>query len=163
MADKMKPIKRSKELAQLSREHHDGLLLCWKIKEGMANNIGVERIRAYVLYFFDHHLAPHFNDEEQFIFPLLPADNIQRVDAEQQHKMLREAIDSIRDTQQIEHLSLRYFAEMLNEHIRFEERVLFPLIEQEAAPEALQAAATQLTMNGEYRDEWEDPFWLRKK
>ena len=35
--EEIKPLKRSKELAPLSREHHDGLLFAWKIKQGLAN------------------------------------------------------------------------------------------------------------------------------
>ena len=37
-----KPIKRSKELVPLSKEHHEGLLFAWKIKQGLQNGIGIE-------------------------------------------------------------------------------------------------------------------------
>ena len=33
MIQEKKPLKRVKELQELSREHHHGLLLCWKITE----------------------------------------------------------------------------------------------------------------------------------
>ena len=33
MFKEIKPIKRSKQLAPLSREHHDGLMYVWKIRE----------------------------------------------------------------------------------------------------------------------------------
>ena len=163
MTDSIKPIKRRKELVSLSREHHDGLLLCWKINDGLEKNISTQRIGAYALYFFDNHLARHFNEEEQYIFPLLDANNIDRKEAELHHKLLREIADNFKNTDQIVWLSLQHFAEILEKHIRFEERVLFPLIEKEATPEALQSAATKLAMQPKCNIEWEDQFWIDKK
>ena len=40
--EEIKPLKRSKELAPLSREHHDGLLFAWKIKQGLANGTPIK-------------------------------------------------------------------------------------------------------------------------
>ncbi len=40
-----KPIKRSVALKPLSREHHHGLLLSWKIREGFNRNVEIERIK----------------------------------------------------------------------------------------------------------------------
>lgn len=163
MTDSIKPIKRRKELVSLSREHHDGLLLCWKINEGLGKEIPTERIGAYVLYFFDNHLARHFDEEEQYIFPLLKANNIDRKEAETHHKLLREIVDNFKNSDQIVWLSLQHFAEILKQHIRFEERVLFPLIEQEATPEALKSAASNLTMQPKNNADWKDEFWINKK
>ncbi len=163
MTDSIKPIKRRKELVSLSREHHDGLLLCWKINDGLEKNISSQRIGAYVLHFFAQHLAKHFDDEEKYVFPILRADNIDRKEAELHHKLLREIMGNFKNTDQIVWLSLQHFAEILEKHIRFEERVLFPLIEKEATPEALQSAATKLAMQPKYYIEWEDQFWIIKK
>ena len=83
-----KPIKRSKELVSLSSDHHNGLLLCWKIRTGIANDTSVDRIAAYVTRFFDMHLKPHFETEEELVFTLLPQDNRLRLMAETDHKNL---------------------------------------------------------------------------
>ncbi len=48
------PIKRHETIVQFSREHHYGLLLVWKIKQGIQKNIDPERISSYVLYFFEN-------------------------------------------------------------------------------------------------------------
>ena len=45
-----KPIKRSEELVSLSRDHHDGLLLSWKIRTGINKGIELKRIADYVLH-----------------------------------------------------------------------------------------------------------------
>jgi len=39
------PIKRNEALKPLSRDHHHGLLLCWKIRQGIKLNIEPERIK----------------------------------------------------------------------------------------------------------------------
>ena len=41
---KSKPIKRHKALQPLSRDHHHGLLLSWKIRAGFSKNIEPNRI-----------------------------------------------------------------------------------------------------------------------
>ncbi len=157
-----KPLKRSKQLTPLSKEHHDGLLCCWKINQGLANNTSVDRIGSYLLDFYDNHLAGHFEEEEELIFPLLSSDNGDRQEAELHHKMLREMIATFRDVTQIPTLSLRYFSEILDRHIRFEERVLFPLIEKEVTADALQMAAGALEKKTNLT-EWADQFWITKK
>ena len=56
-----KPQKRHKALQPLSREHHHGLLLSWKIRAGFSENIGPKRIKVYADWFFKNHLIPHFH------------------------------------------------------------------------------------------------------
>ena len=56
----MKLIKRAEYLKTLSREHHLGLLLCWKIKTGFSNGISIERMKLYLDWFFKNHLQQTF-------------------------------------------------------------------------------------------------------
>ena len=71
-------------------------------------------------------------------------------------------IHNFRDVHKVANLSLRYFAEILDRHIRFEERVLFPLIEKVAMPGALLLAGGQLEVRSKPADEWNDVFWIKK-
>jgi hypothetical protein len=73
--EETRPIKRSKELAPLSREHHDGLLFAWKIKQGLANDTPIETIVSYTRWFWSNHIRPHFRDEEKVLVKFLPPDN----------------------------------------------------------------------------------------
>ena len=66
-----KPLKRHEALKPISREHHHGLLLCWKIKTGMSKGVELSRIKGSVDYFYQTHLLPHFAMEEKYIFPIL--------------------------------------------------------------------------------------------
>jgi hemerythrin-like domain-containing protein len=57
-----------------------------------------------------------------WLFPNLASTNDLRLQAEQQHEKLRELAND-------NNLQPEEFADLLEEHIRFEERVLFPLFE----------------------------------
>ncbi|MBK8139946.1 MAG: hypothetical protein IPK57_02320 [Chitinophagaceae bacterium] len=61
MAQEIKPIKRSSQLAPLSREHHDGLLFAWKIKQGLDNKTPLDKLRKYSLWYWQQHIKPHFS------------------------------------------------------------------------------------------------------
>jgi hypothetical protein len=58
---------------------------------------------------------------------------------------------------------IKEWLEILNKHIRFEERVLFPLIEKNVTVESLQLAAGALSSVPYQKIEWEDKFWIVKK
>ena len=46
------PIKRHQALVSFSKDHHFGLLLVWKIKQGLNNAVFLELISNYILYCF---------------------------------------------------------------------------------------------------------------
>jgi hypothetical protein len=66
---KIAPIKRDKALQEVSREHHHGLLLCWKIRKGFSKGIEPERIKRYADWFYKTHLISHFEVEENTFSP----------------------------------------------------------------------------------------------
>lgn len=158
MPDEIKPIKRSNELSPLSRDHHEGLLLGWKIRQGLKNGTTHEAIGNYVQWFWKFHLDKHFNDEEKLLAPLLPGDNTLIQQMFNEHTVLRNMVNENR----WDEASLSSFASLLNDHIRFEERVLFPLIEQLATKDQLESVASQLAEGSHDAGTWSDEFWLRK-
>src|SRR5688572_10856128 len=111
------PIKRHPALVSFSKEHHFGLLLVWKIKQGLATAVAPERISNYVLYFFDEDLQQHFKEEEKMLFPKLPAGNPLRQQAEKEHELIYDIIGRLRNDKKNEKL-LQQFAEALKAHIR---------------------------------------------
>lgn len=64
----MMPAKRHLSIQNYSREHHFALLLCWKIKKGLANGVSPERIKRYTDWFYQNHLRPHFTAEEKCMY-----------------------------------------------------------------------------------------------
>lgn len=148
------PLKRHKALQPLSREHHYGLLLGWKIRTGFAKGITVERMKAYADWFFQQHLTAHFDMEEKHVFPLLGLDHPMIERAMKEHVLLRQLFAANDDLGY--HLS--QIEDVLEAHIRFEERVLFPEIQKVASEE--QMAEVERLHGGDLPvDDWADKFW----
>ena len=157
----IKPLKRSKELAPLSREHHDGLLFVWKIRQGLANGTSLTAMCNYAKWFWKNHIKPHFKDEEKVLIQYLPADNplvIQMID---EHKQIRDMILTL--DKEPEKKLLEQLADFLNNHIRFEERELFVYAEKALSIEQLNNIYQQLASESFCDTEWKDEFWARKK
>lgn len=129
-----KPIKRHPGLVAFSKDHHFGLLLVWKIRDDLKKSVELSNINNSVIHFFDTDLIHHFTEEEELLFPKLPKDQLLRIQAETDHKNIRQVIEDLRQNPENKDL-LNRFADALEQHIRFEERELFNFI-QENLPEA---------------------------
>lgn len=151
---KNKPIKRHKAIQPLSREHHQGLLLCWKIKKGFEKGISPERIKEYTDWFWENQLKEHFRIEEKYVFPVLGTENDLVKQALEEHKHLASLFLQKNEIS----LTLEMIQKDLEGHIRFEERVLFNKIQEEATAEELQHIQqhheTEISCGI-----WEDEFW----
>ncbi len=149
-----KPIKRNKNLQPLSRDHHHSLLLCWKIRTGFSKGVDVERIKRYTDWFFEHHVRPHFELEEKHVFPILGSQHELIKKAIAEHKRLGRLFNDTKDISK----SLSLIEEELEQHIRFEERVLFNEIQKVATEEQLKTIS-KLHTDEKFRYNTDDPFW----
>lgn len=157
-----KPIKRSPELAPLSREHHDGLLFAWKIRQGIKNGSSLEAMRNYTLWYWKHHIKPHFFQEEKILLDYMAEDNPLRHRLVDDHEQIRELILGLDD--EADKRSLTILCDLLDNHIRFEERELFVHLEQQLKHEQLQDIYKKLEdhpVNHEL--DWKHAFWEDKK
>lgn len=150
-------MKRHESIVILSREHHFGLLFCWKLRQGIKKDIPAERMQPYVSYFWKEHLQSHFEEEEIILFANVQDDLVKQAMAE--HLQISQAIKSITESQNVSVESLRQLADMLDNHIRFEERVLFPHLEQTLTANQLSELGKQLSPTVE-KDDYADEFWV---
>lgn len=150
-----KPLKRAIELQPLSHDHHQGLLLCWKIRTGLKKEVPLERIKSYTDWFFDNHLKPHFELEEKYIFTILGDDNPLIQQALSEHSRLNYLFNATTDLK--ENLSL--IDKELEAHIRFEERVLFGEIQIKASVEQL-AKIKEIHTEETFIEKDDNVFWL---
>ncbi len=148
------PMKRHKALQPLSREHHHGLLLSWKIRAGFSKNIEPKRIKTYADWFFKNHLISHFEMEEQHIFTILEADNDLVKRALADHRRLKRLFAEDEDIA----AALSNIEETLDAHIRFEERILFPEI-QKVATQAQLEHLEKIHNADDFVDNVVDEFW----
>lgn len=160
MAETPKPIKRSPQLAPLSREHHEGLLFVWKLRQGLSKNIDASRMGVFVQWFWQHHLAPHFQKEEQALPLVLSPTHLLLQQMFREHEEIKKLVEEM-----AQHGDLKKFetlAQQLNDHIRFEERQLFGEVEKTASPEQLHLLSEHLK-DDEHGAEWDDAFWMASK
>lgn len=151
---KTKPIKRMEALRPLSREHHQGLLLCWKIRAAFAKNISPNRVKKYTDWFFIQHIQPHFEVEEQYIFPILGDQHHMVKKALAQHRRITKLF---KDRKQIAR-SLSRLEDELASHIRFEERLLFNEVQKVASEQELQLIAEKQPVH-QFEENTTDVFW----
>ncbi|MEP7143335.1 MAG: hemerythrin domain-containing protein [Ferruginibacter sp.] len=157
-----KPIKRHQALVSFSKDHHFGLLLVWKIRQGLDNIVNPERISNYVLYCFEEDLQHHFKGEEQLMFCRLPADDVLRQQAENEHASIYGLVKQI-VTNKVNLALLKQFADTLENHIRFEERILFPYMQEKLQPGDLEVISTyEGALAGDVDSRWGDRFWEKK-
>lgn len=139
-------MQRTAALIPYSKEHHDGLLIALRLKKGGPSSphdtlwpTAIAEQRDALLRFAEHDLYPHFDREEQELFPaitsistieqeLREAINSLHADHQVMREMLKklEAVSTILEIQEL----LRAFGTILEAHIRKEEREVFPMIER---------------------------------
>jgi len=136
------PIKRHQAIVSFSKDHHFGLLLIWKIRQG---------------------LEKHFKEEEQLLFSKLPADDVLRKQAEGDHQAIYKLVAAI-EKKKDDAVLLNQLADELEKHIRFEERELFNHLQDNIKADDLEAIANRFPNSSKAIDEkWEDVFWEIKK
>ncbi len=139
--------KRHSSLVPLARDHYHGLLLALRLQQGEK---ALERLWShdpawqakYVVDFYEKDLSHHFEAEERGLFPFITdVDGAQPLvdDLLRDHRRFEQYVEEFRaDASQATRERLAEFGKLLEEHIRKEDRVLFPLLEKEAAPEVLE-------------------------
>jgi hemerythrin-like domain-containing protein len=153
-------MKRHESLVAISREHHFGLLFCWKIRQGINNGTAPERMQAYLKYFWENHLSPHFEEEETLLFPLLQDALVEQALSE--HRRIGQLIASIRPPGCAQPEQMIALADAVDNHIRFEERTLFPHMEKILTAEKLEELGKRLiqTHATPANDNYPDAFWI---
>ena len=162
--DKITPIKRSEELQPLSRDHHSGLLLCWKIRMGMEMGTAPKRIADYVVFYYNSHLESHFREEELYVFTLVAANDAMVKKAMDDHREIEQLVKQLKSNT-VDYTHLSKFEKLLNKHIRYEERELFSYIEINSDNSGLKKAGEIIAglHSNVSEPAWADDFWVKIK
>lgn len=137
-------MKRHEALAPLSREHHNTLMLAQLLKKHAPEYKGLpvnntDKAR-YALQQFEGIIKKHFEQEENILEKVKDCHaNIKSVSAEiiQEHRQLTALFNSLNAATHVED-TMDKLANLLQDHIRKEERVLFPLLQEHCSEELLQ-------------------------
>jgi hemerythrin-like domain-containing protein len=137
-------MERDEAIAPLSRDHHGSLLLAQLLKKnaplyrGMP--VGILKKATYAQQQFEEHINDHFSREEAMLkmtkgiheaIDLLTGEIIT------EHRQLVSLFRSL-DTSTDPETDMDTLATALESHIRKEERMLFPLLQQHCSKDLLQ-------------------------
>ena len=131
-------MKRDARLRGLSSDHHHALVLARSLAEN--KRVWTQDDGADLGRRFAGELEPHFRVEEDLLLPALrrtgaPALVDRTVE---DHAFLRSRVEAARSG---DGGAARAFAERLRDHVRFEERELFPACEERLPDDVLEEVA----------------------
>ena len=136
-------MQRAQQLQELSREHHDSLVMAKNIAEIAESGNDAELLEAIerVKDYYKNELEVHFQHEERTIFSLIFREYREHIALAttllKEHGFIRMLIPKL--TLENAKTDLAEFAEVLKNHTRVEERELFPLVESLFSDEQLNA------------------------
>lgn len=130
-------MKRHEALHPLSHHHHHTLKLAQELKNA-DDNASIQQMTRDIIHFWESDGKDHFRDEEEVLLPLYGQyESLDQPDIKElllQHVQVRSYIQRIRGSRRHDRQIFRDLGELLQKHVRLEERVVFPMIEK-AVPE----------------------------
>jgi hemerythrin-like domain-containing protein len=137
-------------------------MLGWKIRQGLKRGVTVGEMIDYIRHYAQEALFPHFDEEENQLLPFISTDDSYRVRTIEEHQKLKEIFQTLSDPRKQNEETLLSFASVLEAHIRFEERELFPYMEMLLSDEELDAIGQLITeLHHPYIESYPNEFWNR--
>ena len=133
------------DVIPLSHDHHDALLLAWRLRTGDLSRREPELRASHVSAFFEYRLINHLRLEEELLFPAFRA--VLGVEASlidvllSDHRELRAKAAAIKAGA---HDQVDSFCGLLESHIRTEERRLFVLAQNRMNPTEMAELGRQI-------------------
>src|SRR5512137_2468203 len=142
--------RRSRALRPLSSEHHQALLLAFQVKKAVAGHAetagaprDIDGLLALARRFEEGVLEAHTSAEEELLGRYLDVRDLARMRADHAH--LRALLRDARAADGAQRRTpLAAFADLLERHVRWEERDLFPRCEAALAEDQLADVGREL-------------------
>lgn len=122
-----KKSSRDENLYVLSHEHHQGLIFAVRLRK--AHQASSETLKHYINDFWDTSLNSHFSNEEKLFLDLITDKELKKRFLKE-HKQIRDLLRDITDSEEEIVEKAMQFGVLINDHIRFEERILFPWLQE---------------------------------
>ena len=155
-------MQRDIALQPLSHRHHNELLGCLLIKKGVSNKADKKILKDFALRFWDEDLQRHINDEENILLPHLsghPVSLQYKQIIKRDYDMIRLLAERMRFHDD-GYTLFNVFASLVEEHIRFKERVVFGKIrEQLSEPQRAQLQSSLQSLSGKKCTDYPVKFW----
>jgi hypothetical protein len=143
-------MRRSRELKPLSSEHHQALLVAFQLKQGLAGHAesagapkDLPGLGALARRLGDQLLSAHTRAEEDLLGDYVRGEDLARLRAE--HGELFRLLERARTASPADlRTLLGAFADLLERHVRWEERELFPAAEAQLDGATLEQIGAEL-------------------
>lgn len=155
-----KSLNKTRGLDMLSKEDQESLFFVWKVRQGLVNGTPIELVGDYCIWYWKNYIRPHFCREEQVFLSFIPADDELVGQIRQQRKDLHELFTEL--CRCSDPLLVGMFASLLEFHIRFEERIFYPYLQQKLSPAESEIAFSLLKNIAPPVHSWQEPFWMPK-
>lgn len=132
-------MKRHENLQPFSKQHHNELLACLLLRKGVKKKADLSVMRDFIRQFWKSDLSEHVALEEKTLIPFLMNHTSLRSYASilhNEHELIQRIYER-NSNGQISYRNLELFAETVEQHIRFEERVVFEQIQDSLPDETL--------------------------
>jgi hemerythrin-like domain-containing protein len=139
-------VKRDPALVSLSHDHHQALFVAQKLRR--ATDETAAEAGAALLAYWEEHGRAHFRSEEEVLFPAYAGHGdpyhalLGRALCD--HVAIRARVDAVDRGRGAHPTALHELGRLLADHVRLEERELFPLIERALPAHRLAAVAAAL-------------------
>jgi iron-sulfur cluster repair protein YtfE (RIC family) len=132
-------MQRVESLQPLSRQHKTALMTCLLIRKGLSRQAPVAVMADFFLHSWEKEIAPHMAEEEKKLIPLLNqfeqgkpfASTILR-----DHDLIRNSMEHLR-MENVNTRLLADLADMVEQHVRYEERIVFQSLQSFIPPRSL--------------------------
>ncbi|RLD22710.1 MAG: hypothetical protein DRI54_08230 [Bacteroidetes bacterium] len=157
MVKKVNPkSSRDENLYVFSHEHHHGLIFAVRLRK--AHQADAETLKRYIKDFWEDSLDTHFNNEENsFLNYLTDVELKHRFLSE--HKQIRDLFKDIDECDDDIVKKSKQFGVLINDHIRFEERILFPWLQENLTSEELKQIGSSLEDTDVCSHTYSPRFW----
>lgn len=140
---KSPPLYRHEALRPLSRHHHHALVLAQKLTQ--ANEQTKHAVRDDLLQFWQPAGQEHFREEEEILLPefanYASVDQPDIITMLLEHIQIRSFIAALANAEDPGLEKLHSLGSILREHVRREERVIFPLMQETISEDGLKRIA----------------------
>ncbi len=108
-------------------------------------------------------MQPHFKEEETILFSPVKDTEVQK--ALDEHSQIAGQIKALNAAADNAANKLSTLADTVDNHVRYEERELFPHLEKVLTDEQLESIGKQLAAHHDptLKDNFADEFWLKNK
>jgi hemerythrin-like domain-containing protein len=154
-------MKRDTALQSLSHQHHNSLMGCLLVRKGVEKKADKKVLKDFIVNWWQKDLQSHMQAEEKVLLPYLDKHRFNKSYLNvisRDHDMIRLLTDRLRVHEDGYRLYSIY-ADLVEQHIRFEERVVFEKIQEKFSHEDLAILEKQLPVESRKCSDYPVKFW----